>query len=343
MKRVLMFFWIVALTFSCKESKKITKSDILHDWEFKMISQGNNKPNFNVNKDSLKYIPILLHQGYNLKQIQGYFKWTDEEFEAKASLLSQAGFIRKGADNKLFASVMIISKDEGKKISEYLTPVAEATTKEIEVNIDSIKHRTQQIKCLKDFDFKDISLLILSNVLLDNGQINNVEAEYLRKERPERNNKNYYASFQEKTFDSDYEALGIYGNRVEMKQGFALCRYGNQRQLPEVVDLNKEIEKQYRNSSDTSNFIYPVVTPKCNEDLKRLAGFFKPKLLKILNHYDAMIREEYNKSMYKKEISYEEYFIWIYHILYTDITNELIVDGYIEIPKEKVAFYIFQL
>ncbi|WP_422860411.1 hypothetical protein ACOKFD_06000 [Flagellimonas sp. S174] len=342
MKRVLHIFWIVVLVFSCKESKEIAESDISNDWEFKMISRGDNKPNFNPNKDSLKYIPILLHKGYNLKQIQSYFQWTDEEFNVHLNLLSQADFIKKTTDNKALASVMIIPINEDKKISEYLKPITDAVTKEIEVNIDSIKHKTQQIECMKDFNFKDISLLILSNVLLDNGQINNVEAEYLGKERPKRNNKNYYASFQEKPIDSDYEALGIYGNQVEMKQGFALCRYGNQRYLQEVVELNKEIEKQYANITDTSSFKYPVITPDCNNGLMNLAGFFKPKLLKVLNHYDSMIREEYNKTLYKKEVSYEEYFIWIYHILYTDITNQLIENGHIYIPKEKVAFYIFQ-
>ncbi|MGD1945056.1 MAG: hypothetical protein ACFB0A_02015 [Croceivirga sp.] len=343
MKKIpVLLFGIALLAISFGENKKVDKSQILNDWEFKMISQGKNKPNFNPNKDSLKYIPVLLHKGYDLEEIRSHFQWTHEELKTKVSLLSQANFIKKGVDNKMMVSMMVISEGEGEKISKYLTPVSEAITNKIKGSMDSIQHNVAQIECLKHFDFNDISLLVLSNILLDNGQIKNVELEYLQKERPNRNNKKYYASFQEKPTDSEYEALGIYGNQVEMKEGFALCRYGNQRYLPEVIEMANEIELQYLNISKTSSFKYPIITSECSEDLLKVSGFFKPDLLEILNQYDTLLRAEYNKSLYRKELSYEEFFIWIYHILYTDVTDRLIADGLILIPKEKVAFYIFQ-
>lgn len=342
MNKLIVFLTITVLASSCYGQKETIKEDTLTVWEFKMISQGKNKPDFNPSKDSLNYIPILLHKGYELKEIQKYYDWTQEELKTRVDLLLKANFIKNHSDNEMTASLMVISEDEGKEISAYLKPITNDITKAIERNLDSIKFKTKKIECLSGFDFKDISLLILSNVLLDNGQINNVEKEYLGKERPNRNDKNYYASYQEKSKNSSYEALGIYGNQVEMKKGFALCRYGNQRYLPDVIELNKKIEERYSNISERERFEYPIITSKCNEGVRKLAAFFKPKLLSILNHHTSMIKEIYRNSTYKKEISYEEYFIWAYHILYTDITNELISKGHIVIPKEKIVFYIFQ-
>lgn len=78
---------------------------------------------------------------------------------------------------------------------------------------------------------------------MDFGQINNVEKNYLKSERPLRNNKRYYYSIQEKTNE---EAFGIYRNRYLDLDEIQICLYGNKRYTTtNLITANKEMLEEY--------------------------------------------------------------------------------------------------
>jgi hypothetical protein len=69
----------------------------------------------------------------------------------------------------------------------------------------------------------------LSNVLLDNWQIENVETEFLKAERPLRDGRRYYYAIFEKPASQRSEAFGIYGNGGGTMGKVRLGVYGKQR------------------------------------------------------------------------------------------------------------------
>jgi len=97
-----------------------------------------------------------------------------------------------------------------------------------------------------------------------------------------------------------------------------------------------------RTKKKKAYFNYPIITEACNREVLELANFFKPHLLDILDIHTPLLKKNYTKAVYSKEVAFEEYFIWVYHILYSDVTDRLIARGLISIPDEKVGFYIFQ-
>ena len=334
--------WILPslLIFSCKQSNKTEAFPQLSNWEFKMVSRGNNRPGFDTKKDSIHFIPILLHNGHKASTIIEHFGWSEEDFNEKIEILSTNGFLNKSVDG-FVPKVMVISEQEAKKIREDLSPIINQIVKTIVDLKTDISEKTESVSCFKPFTMDELSLLVFSNVLLDNGQLNNIEREYLRTERPERKKSRYYASYQEKENPS-MEALGIYGNHVQPYNGFMLCRYGNQRYTPEVLEMNAQIQNAYKTLKEGEVFDYPIVTAECQLEIQALADYYKPYLLDVLNNYDWLLRKMYRDSAYSNEVSYEEYFMWVYHILYSEVTDVLVVSGDIVLPQEKVSFYLFQ-
>ena len=328
------------ITCSCKETKRSLPIDNLSKWEFKMVSRGSNQPNFDTTKDSIHYIPILLHTGHTVDEIRARFGWSEAVLNNKLELLVTNGFLQ--VQNKTYTpSVMILSDKAAQVVRSDLKPIAEQIVGAILKNKDSIVKKTTAISCFQGFTMKDLSLLVFSNILLDNGQLKNVEDTYLRSARPERNGGNYYASYQEKV-TPDFEALGIYGNHVQVVEGFVLCRYGNQRYIKEVEEMNAQILQKYKNLQEGMAFGYPVITSECNAEIQALADYFKPYLIAILRSNDAFLRTGFKGSIYAKNVSYEEYFMWVYHILYSQVTDALVAAGEITIPPEKVSFYVYQ-
>ncbi|MEM9364144.1 MAG: hypothetical protein AAGA43_15995 [Bacteroidota bacterium] len=340
MNKKIRWILFLLLIFSCKQSNKTEDFLQLSNWEFKMVSRGNNRPGFDTKKDSIHFIPILLHYGYTVNKIKKRFGWSEENLNEKIEILTTNGFLKKTTDG-FVPSVMIISEQEAKKVRKDLNTIANQILNTI-VNLkDRLSIKAVSVSCFERFTMDELSLLVFSNILLDNGQLNNIEREYLRTERPERNKSRYYASYQEKE-NPWFEALGIYGNHVQSDNGFMLCRYGNQRYVPEVLGMTAQIGKTYANIKEGEVFHYPIVTSECQLEIQELANYFKPYLIDILLNYDPVLKKGYERSLYSKEVSFEEYFMWVYHILYSQVTNMLVRLEHIVIPKEKVSFYVFQ-
>lgn len=319
------------------QNKKI--DEILEkSYEFTMISNGDNVPNFYPTKDSIPEILVLLHNKVDITKIANYFGWTDNKLKIKIDFLIDANFIKLNNQDIYVPNVFICSIKESEGIKLKSKKIISETIKSIQKSIPSIKTEVAKIKSFENFDFENLSLLILSDVLLDNWQIENVEKEFLKTKRTERHSKNYYASYQQKLKKNFHEPLGIYGNQYEDTLSFSICRYGNTRYTKEVISKNEQLKKDY--IINPKSFKYPVIDNLDYLKLQKIADNYKPELIKILNNYKTELLKGYENSSYSDEISFEEYFIWLYHIYYTEVTNELIKQRLITIPKEKVAFYI---
>ncbi len=69
----------------------------------------------------------------------------------------------------------------------------------------------------------------MSDVVLDNWQINSVERLFLKKGRTPRHGLNYYHSLQERGADQKEESFGIYGNQMWSSGSWTIGVYGNKR------------------------------------------------------------------------------------------------------------------
>lgn len=180
----------------------------------------------------------------------------------------------------------------------------------------------------KQYSFKELSFFYLSNILLDMGQIGNVESLFLKKERPLRHGKNYYLAIMEKDTSKREEAFGIYGNHGLLNNdSIYVGIYGNRRYLEAGWDDYKN-KKVYCFSKHDYNILF-----------KELNNLFRPTLINILEKNKVQFESLFNEYGYTGKISFEEYFIWYYHLIYTEATNNLIDRKVIEKPESGVFYY----
>ncbi|MBB6463840.1 hypothetical protein [Flammeovirga kamogawensis] len=309
---------ISILTLSCQTKQNNTensKIDLLFEsnFEHSLISRGNNFPDFQYKKDSMDFFLISLHQNIPISDFKKRAKLTDNQINKIKKLLETKNWLHY-TNGKPKPSVFIATQKDGEKLFKSSIPIANKVVGEIQKELPDIKLKFNETEISKTQDFEKWSFLILSNVLLDSWQIDNVEKYYLNKEkRPNRHGKNYYYSIMENT-DKNRETFGIYGNQYEEINGKSISIYGNNRLNISLKQSENEISK-----SD-------------NEIFSKIASDFKPKLIDILNSEDNYIRKTYKETGYQKEITFEEFFIWWYHFMYTMATKIMSDNNMLKIP-----------
>jgi hypothetical protein len=333
-----LLLWVFALTLSsCGTPKNTLSLDAIFSghFEHKMISSGPNFPDFYSKKDSLDLFLVALHEGVPVKQFQKRLAWVDTTTNNNIAFLESKNWLAQ--NDGLKPTIFIASNAQGEGLFSYGTPIALEIAHAIEEELYVIKIAYEKMAMSKSQSFDDLAFFILSDVLLDNWQINNVEREFLMTDqRPERHGKNYYYAIMENT-THPREEFGIYGNQYRsLNDSTALAIYGNNR---------NEATKRLTTDSEFKVSLLQTaakLSKSDNEILKSMANNFKPELLRILAKNSEYMHAVYEKTGYAKEISFEEFFIWWYHFIYTDVTNMLAEKELLQLPEDGNFYYIVE-
>ncbi len=317
---IMILSCILILSCQTKNDKQndtnIKRINLLFEKKFEhsLISRGNNFPDLRPSKDSMDLFLIALHENIPISDFKKKTKFTNEKISKIEKFLETKSWLHF-VENKPKSSVFIAIQKDGEKLFKSSIPIVNEIVSEIQKELPIIKQKFNKTEISKTQDFKKWSFVILSNVLLDSWQIDNVEKEYLKKElRPKRNGKNYYYSIMENK-EENRETFGIYGNQDEEIDGKTISIYGNNR-----IGISLKASENKISKFD-------------NEIFTTIANNFKPKLIDILNEKDDYIRKIYKETGYQKEITFEEFFIWWYHFIYTKATDIMNENGMLTIPE----------
>ena len=333
MKQRLLLWGIVLLFISCSTPKQLTLDSIFNShFDHKMISSGSNYPDFNTRKDSIDLFLISLHEGNTKKEFKLKAGWDDKILQEKISLLTTKQWLSESED--FYPTIFIANNEQGKSLFSYSLPIALEIVTTIENQLNDLRLEYEQLNLAKAHSFETMSFLILSNVLLDNWQINNVERHFLKApQRPERHGKNYYyALFQNESHPK--EAFGIYGNQYRsVSDSLTIAVYGNNRNLVSN-QLNDPVfvEDLVKNA--------PTINNSDNQKLSLMADDFSVTLVEILKENLDYSMHVYRNMGYAKNISFEEFYIWWYHFIYTQATNILEEKGLLVIPETGNFYYV---
>jgi len=332
MKYSIKFLKIVLLLLilsSCVVSKKRGLNNITNStFKIKQISKGNNNPNINVSKDSLDLLLIALHYKIPINKIEKYFNWNNSKTKKNIALLVQNGLI-KSMNNTYISSMGVFPLEKGNLLIEKSQKAVNEIVESIKTTIPKIKEIHSQMDISKKIVFDDLSFFYMSDILLDMGQIGNVEKEFLKKERPLRNGKRYYLALLEKDTTKNTEPFGIYGNQgLKNNDTIYIGVYGNTRTKSNIDWQNYNNKKVYYFNKKDFGFLS-----------NKMPKVFLPKLIDVLENNKPYFKSVYKELGYDKEISFNEFFIWWYHLIYSETTNKLIKDKIIKLPKNGLFYY----
>ena len=74
--------------------------------------------------------------------------------------------------------------------------------------------------------------------------------------------------------------------------------------------------------------------------LDTIAQVIRPAFLELLEREWPFLRDVYSASPFAKEISFEEYFIWWYHLFYSAVTDRLVAAGRIRLFESGTTSYV---
>lgn len=321
-KTKLIFLLFLILESASVMSQNEIDSIFLKKFQYSMISRGDNYPDFSSRKDSMDYLLFCLHKDIPIKSFMEKTNFDKTKMDGVISFLKSKDWIHK-IGNAYKPTIFIASNADGDSLYKYATPVSRDIASKIISNLAEIESQFATTDIAKTDSFTVWSFFILSNVLLDSWQIDNVERDFLkRSERPARHGKFYFQEIVEWN-EQDREAFGIYGNQtIHTKDEKNFSIYGNNR----GIKLSREFFEKKISASD-------------NIVLEKIATTFLPKLLAVLESYRPYSEQIYEKLGYSKEISYDEFFIWWYHFIYTQSTNELSEKGVLHIPDIGNFYY----
>lgn len=341
-------------------------------YEHKMISSGRNFPTVNIQADNLGDVCVLLHHRVPAEKIRAHFGWAEEKLQSKLDVLLRQNLIKKDEKSGYLPTLMVISLEDGKKLTAGDKSLVGKTSRMLARRLPEIKRLYAQIEGFRGIDFDDASLFILSDVLLDNWQINNVERQFLKAERTLRNGTRYYYSIQQKEAGRATEAFGIYGNQFRGYGSVSVGLYGNRRQQPNLINLTAPQLKEWfgmeageaetlkrnllteilslsknpqyeLNAGQRTGFeklgwlrngklIVPVLNVEDERKLSGLANAVADELVRSLDSHRDNLQQKYKNSACAREISFEEFCIWWYHFFYSEVTDDLAAKDYVKIP-----------
>jgi len=351
-------------------------------YEHKMISSGKNFPAVRIQDEHRGDLAVLLHAGVPLGEIREYFGWSGIDLQERLDELQAAGLVKRTRDGTYVPTLMVLSIRDVDLYMAVPDSLVEEAADLIVDHLPLIRRRCKDIEGLRGVPFHSTSLLILSDVLLDNWQIRRIEGRFLGSERPLRAGSRYYYSMQETAPGDSVEAFGIYGNQYRGFGPYTVGVYGNRRAdnprnfltltvddvqrlfgirpdslLPFQQDVLAQLVEAARDSDfaaavpyargweelgwrEEGKIVVPVLDRRDRALLSDLAQLVTEELLDLLEGFRPEITRSYSTSPFGVEVTFQEYFIWWYHLFYTAVTDRLVAGGYITVPAAGIATYV---
>lgn len=318
-------------------------------------------------------------------QIARKLKLPATEVERRTDALVREGLARRFSDGRVRPTALVVTRAEQPRFLYAQPGVVRATVDAIGAMLPEVRRRYAALPGFAHVPFSSASLLVLSNALLDNWQINRVEERYLKVPRPQRGGGRYYYAVFEVRPGDPVEAFGIYGNHGQGAGDATLSLYGNQRYSGptnlvtlEPGDLTRrfgfppgtrvqaartelvgDLLRRWRDPSASvpeartaglralgllaadGRTAIPVLGSADDAGLDAMAAAFAPSLLAVLERHRPALETQYRTSPYAAEgVGFPEYFIWWYHVFYTDVTNALARRGMIAMPRAGTLTYL---
>ncbi|WP_430974283.1 hypothetical protein [Sunxiuqinia rutila] len=318
----------VAILTSCSVKNNRTTENIL-DSSFRIYQiSGYQGPKINIKKDSLAQFLTALHYRIPLSEIENALNWSPETRQKNINTLIKNKVLKK--EGEYYQPTLgILTLERGHLLEEKAQKVANEIADSICNWLSEIKEIHDETNISEQHDFRELSLFYLSNVVLDNFQIERMEEEFLNQKRPLRNGSRYYLAIVEDDPANTTEPFGIYGNRgLLWNDSIGICVYGNKRIKSNVGWENYKDKKIHVFDENDTELI-----------TQKMPDLFFPCLLDILNRNKPYFQTIYNELNFDKEVSFEEFFIFWYHFIYTETTDILIAKNIVQKPQDEMFYY----
>jgi hypothetical protein len=194
-----------------------------------MTSSGRNRPSINLGKDDLLKLCALLHLRVPIGELPGQLGISEEELRRRVDVLVGEGLARRLADQRVVTTAVVVTIDDAPKDLQPDDHVVESAARMMLKKLPAVRAACRKLESLADVPFEPLSFFVMSDALLDNWQISNVERLFVKAERTLRTGGRYYYTILEKPATVAAEPFGLYGNTGSQWGSVQIGLYGNDR------------------------------------------------------------------------------------------------------------------
>ncbi len=315
---------------SCNKEKNI--NEILNGkFVFVTIPQ-NDSIETEFNQKQLKKLLVLLHNRVPESEIKNLLGLNNIQYQEKINQLFGSSLIKKKEDGSFVPTCMIIDTINQRELKNIASPIGKLVAEIVIDRLPLIKslylkflmNNSQKGKTLTGFSFDEISLFLLSNVILNEWQLKNIQEKFIKSHPPSRERDNYYAAL----FQLDnYNSINVFLNRSILNDNYLKKFYSK---------IIKENDFVYPSSY---NYIKIPYEKKYEKLFENMASIVAKDLIENLEKKKPLLVKYFLNSVYKDEISFREWLMWVYQFIVTEATEYLIKK---DIIKEATNIYFVQ-
>jgi hypothetical protein len=199
---------------------------IYYDWA--MISSDDNRPRLAID-DTYNLILAKLHLGSSPAEFAGQLQLSPADLQHRLDALVAEGLAVRDGSGRYRPAVPVITARDVRTSLRVDPAIVRTTADAIARELPRLKRDYAALPGFGNVPFGRASLLILSDVLLDNWQIDRVESNFIHAARPQRAGGRYYFSVRERRKGDPVEAFGVYGNHGQSFGNIGVNLYGNER------------------------------------------------------------------------------------------------------------------
>jgi len=320
------FLLIIIILITACSSKKNVDEVLEGTFIIKTLPQDDSLETA-LNEKYFKEILILLRNKFDKEEIKKHLGLNDTEYDEKINFLFANSLIKKKEDGTFVPSCMIVDLENQKQLKRITKPIGKIAADIVIDRLPLIKNyylehflNSKENSSFQKISFEEVSLFVLSNVVLNKWQLNNIQEKFIKSVPTKRGNKNYYAAlfqlknnndsviYLENSIKDFNDSVRVYSKNFYSEKLIQIASKNFTLHENIKVHINKNDENQLKEMAS-------IITKDLIENLDKQ----KPKLVKY-----------YLNSTYKDETSFREWLSWVYQFIITEATDELIQKGYIK-------------
>jgi hypothetical protein len=192
-----------------------------------MTSSGKNRPSISLAQDDLLTLSALLHRRVPRRDMQLRLGISEEELQRRLDLLLGEGLAKARPNGDILPTSMVVTFEDARTYFRPDDRLVEAAARLLLRKLPAVKAQCRTL--LADAPWDLMSFFVMSDVLLDNWQIANIERLFVKAERTFRTGGRYYYTILEKAAADPSEPFGLYGNTGSQWGTVQVGLYGNDR------------------------------------------------------------------------------------------------------------------
>lgn len=299
-KKYGLIILVCLITYSCRAKKEI---------DFNNYFLYNIDDNNNIDLEEKYYTLFLVCIKYNLP-ISYFISMTQFSVGKTREIIYDLKSTEhiKIKDKSITPAIFIADNNDKKGIQQLAQKSAEKIATLIQTDSTYIKTEYKKLEVSKTLDFEQWSFVFIGDILIGQSQLGSIRINLLK----DTINNYQYQTCYNSIIENNNPVLNnfYYNNYIGGTSASSTYEFGNY----------NYIKKDYWRTSENQN----IISAEDNFKLYQISFDYSKKLIPILKSNIEEVKFFYNNSHFKNEISFNVFYYWYYHFVYTESIQKLI-------------------